>query len=1292
MLHIAKYLHDQFWRLLGWLIILLAILVSALRLFLPQLDLDFYQGEIQRVVNQRAGMPVRIGDMHMALQGPHLVLRFDRVVLLDPQSKRPRLQARQVQAEVRMLQSLLEGRLVLGGAKLTGTSLRLIHRWDGSWMVNGFQERPGQSHGSVLGAFLRNTHLRIRDSKVYWLDEQSGQPPIHFSRVDLELLNAQGRHRLVANLRLGDAAAEQLELKADLREGRQDPLAVNGRLYIRTRALKLAQRLNPSLTRGLTLGDGRLDLELWGELRDGALRGAQGQARLTHLELSAPKRPKVGFKQLSAGFVMWRGDQGWHLDLERLTAVEQGRLWPPGRLSLLWETSPDGRFQLRLGADYLGLRGTCGLLALLLPADRPLQQALVGLSPTGHLTRLRLAYARRGDAAPSWRISGKVSRYRQRAWRRVPGLRGVDLEFRGDQEGGGLLVRSQDFVTEMPRLFRKPLVANRLDGYLKWDLDTPGVLHLKSEDLAMSTSDLQTLSRLELRIPLDGGVPFIDMQSDYWDGDASHTGRYLPVGIMPKPLVNWLDRALVSGHVTAGSFLLYGPLKGFPYLHDEGRFEVLFGIEDLLLDYRPGWPRIEEAVAEAHFVNNRLSIELSDGRILESRLRRAEAHIDHLKQGTPVQVTGQVDGPFGDVMRLLAETPLKRRFGHFTGLVEGRGQSTTRVDLHIPLKRRDKGSLAFSGSIDLHPVSLRLKKGPRIDLTDLHGRLDFSRSRISGSAIEGRLMGRPVVLKVGPRAAERPPGTLISTRLEADAAWLKKYFPGIATAFLEGRSQARLKLDIAHGKSEIPVRLEIHSGLRGMALRLPPPLGKTPEQGRDLGLDFDFLPAGSTELRIDYGGLLHALLRDDGQGFQHADLVFGQAKPRLSPAAQIRLRGRLQALSADAWVQWLSRRGDGQPAAHASPINLDLQVAKLGVIGISCKDTRLQLTSQADGWRVKIDSPDLSGELQVPRDRARRPLVGHLAHLQLHSADLTARQSKKPAWDQVDPGDLPALDLRVDALRVNDQPMGKLALQWSRADHGIRLGRLRLNGQGIEVKGNGAWLLDNGQHTTELSLQGHVDSLGALQAGLGWQLGIADAPLDFHASLSWPQPPHRLTLARLSGQVELNMGEGMVEEVDPGMGRLVGLLSLQALGKRLTLDFSDLYSKGLEFDHVNGDFTIVDGDAFTNDLHIESSAASIEIRGRTGLAKRDYDQQITVTPKVSSTLPLVGALAVNPAVGVALVVGQKLLGKQVDRITRTEYELTGSWEAPIFKKVKRKTEAKAQARKRQMPDLPGQGE
>lgn len=834
-----------------------------------------------------------------------------------------------------------------------------------------------------------------------------------------------------------------------------------------------------------------------------------------------------------------------------------------------------------------------------------------------------------------------------------------------------MLVGSKGFMADMPKLFRDKLTANQLHGSFNWELNQQEGVRLQTSNLAMSTDHLQTFSRLDLQLPLSGEAPVVDMQTDFWDGDGSQKGRYLPVGIMPARLVAWLDRAVVSGQINAGSMLLYGPLSAFPFSNHEGRFEVLFGIEELVLDYMPGWPRIEEGVAEAHFFNNSLHIDLFEGKMLGTDLQRTTAHIRKLKGSSPVEIEGTLSGPVSDLLKILGETPLKRHFGPFTDAVAGNGQSQTGIKLSIPLKKSD--TLKLNGSVDFKNAYLDLKQQD-LHLTALRGRLLFDSKQVWSRDLHGRLLDQPVELVISPRMLGEKRLTRVSTSLNVGSDWLQQRFPGRLEP-LQGVAMAKLDLDIAHTKSDTPVSLLIDSTLDGMAVKLPSPLGKAREKARKIELGVEFHGQGVTDLRIHYGGSTQALLRDEGKGFLRGEVRFGQGAPKLPSSSIIRLGGEVETLNATPWIAWIAGRDSDKQAAQIR-LKLDLLVGELGLAGIACQDARLLLKPVAGGWQVSVDSTEVTGVLELPKDLRRKPLVARVQHLKLKSADLMPAEPGPVAakMDELDPSGLPALDLLIDGLILDEKNLGKALLQWVKVPLGIRITNLAIVGEGLDLSGDGYWNQMGKRHTTKLKLQGHVDDLGQLQEDLGMQLGIADAPLDFNAELTWPQSPNELRLEKLSGEVDLKLGAGEVTEVDPGMGRLVGLFSLHALGKRLLLDFSDLSAKGLKFDRIEGSFELSEGNANTTGLKMSGPSVKVKVSGRTGLVGKDYDQLITVTPRVSSTLPIVGALALNPTVGVALVVAQQLFGKKFDRITQTKYQLTGSWDAPVITKLSRNNE------------------
>jgi uncharacterized protein YhdP len=132
---------------------------------------------------------------------------------------------------------------------------------------------------------------------------------------------------------------------------------------------------------------------------------------------------------------------------------------------------------------------------------------------------------------------------------------------------------------------------------------------------------------------------------------------------------------------------------------------------------------------------------------------------------------------------------------------------------------------------------------------------------------------------------------------------------------------------------------------------------------------------------------------------------------------------------------------------------------------------------------------------------------------------------------------------------------------------------------------------------------------------------------------------------------------------------LLGLLSVQSIPKRLSLDFRDVFDSGFSFDEANGSFAMKNGQATTDDVVLKSSAAQISITGSTDLVAQQYDQVLTVRPGLGNTLPVIGAIAGGPigvAAGLAL---QGLLHQQLGDATQVQYTITGSWDEPVFEPV-----------------------
>ena len=142
---------------------------------------------------------------------------------------------------------------------------------------------------------------------------------------------------------------------------------------------------------------------------------------------------------------------------------------------------------------------------------------------------------------------------------------------------------------------------------------------------------------------------------------------------------------------------------------------------------------------------------------------------------------------------------------------------------------------------------------------------------------------------------------------------------------------------------------------------------------------------------------------------------------------------------------------------------------------------------------------------------------------------------------------------------------------------------------------------------------------------------------------------------------------GQFSKMDPGVGRLLGLLSLQSLPQRVSLDFRDIFSEGLAFESIEGRFDIRDGLMKTSDLEMDAPSATVLMRGETNLATQTQDVMVTVRPALSNSVAL-GVTVLNPIAGAVTFAAQKVLGDPLSKVFSFQYHITGTWSDPLVDK------------------------
>jgi uncharacterized protein YhdP len=337
-------------------------------------------------------------------------------------------------------------------------------------------------------------------------------------------------------------------------------------------------------------------------------------------------------------------------------------------------------------------------------------------------------------------------------------------------------------------------------------------------------------------------------------------------------------------------------------------------------------------------------------------------------------------------------------------------------------------------------------------------------------------------------------------------------------------------------------------------------------------------------------------------------------------------------------------------------------VQRLVYGGLALRPAHLQATAGGDGLSVRLDGAGAAGTIEWSRQDGGA-IRAQFQHLELDAAPPPPGAPELPG-QPFDPAQAPVLDLSCESMQMGEADLGRVSLRTQRIAGGQSLQQLTLHGRQIVATASGRWTRLSGFSDAQIEYSAAIEGAGAVLRGFGYAENLDGKKADFSGALAWERQPDGLDLAQARGTVALKVSKGTLRAVNPGAGRVLGLLNLYALPRRLTFDFHDVVAKGLGFDSLTGSFALADGQARTDDMKIVSPSMRMEMRGRIGLAAHDYDQRVTVYPDVSTSVAVGATLIGGPIAGGVAILAQEIFNKPFNQLGRFSYHVTGSWDNP----------------------------
>ena len=1250
-----RRLFKRLFTALGAVLIVLAISVGAFRLLVTQLP--SYQGEIQAWASQALGLSVDFTglDARLGLLGPELTFHDASVSRVGDESN-PILSAAQARLRLNAFSLFTDRQLEASQLTLEGTRLSFERTLDGRLRLQ-HALNDGSDTAFVLED-LPPVVIVLTDSNVTYEDRIRGST-WEFQEVRVELTRTAENVLLEARASAPEQLGGRIAVSAEVSLlDQQIDSQRDWRLFTEIRDLDLATLPSfiPQPVQMPIAGVG--DVSVWLDVTGAQANQGTMQLAFAGLRVSNVDAEDDGYDNIELTAEWSRLDEGWTLSLNNLDVARGGQSWPGGAsLDMRVLQNEAGFSALELRTNFIRLEDLSPLVSML--PDIETTRRWVELAPSGELTEVDLRLARGPGASWDYSVAGSFSQVGVLPTGEWPGITSLTGEVRADSRSGRLALTTRGARMDWSSVFPESLEATELDGILVWRQGRDG-LRLVSDDLILSNDDFRTRTTLELTYPTDGTSPVLELASSLTDFNIRAMGRYLPAGIMAPGVYRYLGRAIVGGRVSSADVSFFGPVEAFPFDEGEGQFEANVQIENGSMAFAEGWPAALGITGTIDFLNAGY-VARGSARILGHRSEDLTVAIGDMRDPV-LTVEAQTTGPLQDVFRFLNEAPLiARHLGPDLARLEARGGiGNVAVDLGLPLL--DRSAYSLNAALEVVDGELSVEGfGPRA--SNIHGILSLEEGNISGAGIEATLLDGPVTVAVGlPEEPGYVANVAFDGEINVEAVETNFDLPLAGRLAGQTRWQGSVLLPattFTQVRRE-PLRISVGSNLSGVELRLPEPLTKSSYEPTNFRLDLVFSESDRLDVSGQVGEARRFALsfrnREGELSFRRGDVRFGGDYPLLPPRDGLTINGTLGELRLEEWWNFFRKEVSGGPLSDVL-LGSNLEIADLSAFGQSLGQTNVALRQDPVQWRLDVESEPVAGTITLPLNLVGRPqIVAEMERLNISTENVAAATER-------DPRDLPGVLLEAEQFGVGQRRFGTLNAVIQADPLGLRLASFQTQAESFSIEGSGGWF-DSGQgSTTRLALTLDSHDVAATLEQLALDPITEAVAGDVTLSVSWPDTPSADWTKSISGALTLRLERGSVLNLEPGAGRMMGLMSITALPRRLALDFRDVFNRGMVFDEVNGDFLLIDGNAYTDNLHLTGPVADIGVVGRTGLRDQDYQQQAVVTAEPGKILPTMGFLT-GPQVGAALLIFTQIFKEPLKGIGRASYCVTGSWYEP----------------------------
>ncbi|MFT5975206.1 MAG: hypothetical protein ACI9YO_001383 [Gammaproteobacteria bacterium] len=834
--------------------------------------------------------------------------------------------------------------------------------------------------------------------------------------------------------------------------------------------------------------------------------------------------------------------------------------------------------------------------------------------------------------------------------------------------------------------FRAPIELDRYSLEANASLDKAGV-RLSISKFEASNSDISLAGRLRLDFD-QADTPFMYLRASFDQGNAASKSKYLPVKLLPESVLAWLDDGIKDGEVSEGNLLYHGRLKSIRTLDKEqsGGLYVDFKVNNSTLMFSPAWDTVLNAKSIITFHNLGFLADISSASFGDLDGVYGQVSIADLSKLT-INLNLHANTETSKALPTWLAMPISTRFRKVaSNFKNASGQVQIKTNLIIPLAKTSSSTvrvdLAFKNAgVDTPAWDVALRQ--------VNGDLFITQDQVLGKDIKAHYFDDPITININTDQTNSK--TLIQADGLINTPQLMRLLPTTMSKGVTGKSdwQVQLAIDNKQTDDREPVlQIKGQSNLKNTKIELPAPLSKSAEVAKKISVAIGIYTNNLIDFDVHYGsnilvqGYLESIDGTAKYQLKSMDVGLSTSLRAYNLNRGVRLYGTLPTLSVDDWSEWYQadivqnnagqndnsdKTGSGESAWNLITF-VDVQLQSAIIERRQWTDVSFFLSQEENEFLVDIKSSHLTGQLTLPKHQSpENPTIANLEHLKFESSELTGPTSS------LLPNDFYNLSLISKTATYDDYEVENLQLETRLDGNKLVIQKIDFQRDTVFLRGQGLWEYEPTNNTNltsfDFTLKGSKFGQTMAAFGLGDAIGGGEIDLDSH--LAWSNSLLNFNWDSLTGDVKFILKDGVLNDVDPGSARLIGLLSLNALPRRLLFGFSDVVANGLEFDQIAGSYTIAGENLIINNTKMDSPSAKVLVTGSTGLRSKVYDQKMFITPKVRQALPVIGSIVAGSGVGWGMLLLQKIFKTAIDKTVEIEYTIKGTWDNPKITLIKK---------------------